>query len=157
MTIASERILEFWKWFDENSQKIAELLDKDEAGTLAKEITGRVKKLHPDLSWEIGTGKSTEYSLTVSAAKNRKLRSETSRIISLANKNARWEFYPARQPREIPPQVDLISKGLSFKTADWHFHAVHDKDKHRTNLFVIDRRLAGVAEDDALSAVFLFL
>jgi len=85
------------------------------------------------------------------------LRPETSKIISLAVNSPHWEFYPARQPREVPPQVELISKQLSFRTANWHFHAVPDRKTNRVDLFVINHQLAQVAENDALSAVFLFL
>lgn len=157
MTIDSARIREFWEWFEERSTRIGRLLDEGNASLLAKEVTPKIKTLHTDLTWEIGPGKSKEYSLTISAAKNRKLRPETSKIVSLAANNPHWEFYPARQAREVPPQVDLPNKQLTFRTENWRFHAMQDKEKRLINLFVIDHRLAEVDETDALSAVFLFL
>jgi hypothetical protein len=157
MSIDSRSIANFWRWFEQNSSRLERMLDTNDASALSGKLGSQIKRLHSDLSWEVGPGKTKEYSLTISSAGNRELRPDTAHIVELAPISPNWEFYPARQPRDIPPTVELVSKKLTFSTSKWRFFGRKQEGDRRVDLFIVSSELSAVPENDALSAAFIFL
>jgi len=152
--LPQENIARFWDWFAANSTEIGSLLDRGDAKALALVMNTRVKALHPDLAWELGPGKNVEYALTITAASNRTLRPALENVISAAPSIEGWEFYPARQPRPLPSTVQY--RDITLATGSWRF--ISDRAPGgKLNITIVDRSLAQLGENDAITAVFIFL
>jgi hypothetical protein len=156
MTILNQEVKDFWLWFADNRSAIESLLDRDDAQSLSALLTPRVKRLHPDFSWELGPGKKTEFALAISSAANRSLRSTVAEIVRAAPSLRGWEFYPARQPKGAPPKIHLVGRAREITTEGWRFVGNRRKDG-KINLTIIDQNLTTLPKADAVNAVFLFL
>jgi hypothetical protein len=150
-------IEDFWSWFAAEAKTLAGLLDAAKPEMLAETLDPRIARLHQDLAWEVGPGKKSPHSLTITSAGNRSLRAETDRIVTVAPDLPGWEFYPARQPTEMPKEVKLHDKNITVPTDHWKFSPRDDLDSGKIDIIIADEHLAMADKNSAFAAVFLVL
>src|SRR5436853_5192066 len=92
-----------WKWFPSASGRLAEAERDPEA---ISKLDSLIERIHPEITWEIGPGLTTDWQFTVSPDLNRDLLSLTKTVVSRGPVVPGWEFYPARQPKQWKYQFE---------------------------------------------------
>ena len=153
------KIHKFWNWFHEHVSEIANLLDAGKSDALAHAFRPQIDRLHPDLDWEVGPGKSKGYMLTISSKSNRKLRQETERIVASAPQDLDWEFYASIQPRAPHREVKVRHQGqtLRINTEGWRFFSEEDPGRGKIHIVIVDKQLPLLPKEAAFHAVFIML
>lgn len=155
--IDTSLIEDFWSWFASEADNLAGLLDAAKSEELAEILDPRVARLHRDLAWEVGPGKKSPYSLTITSAGNRSLRADTDRIVTVAPDLPGWEFYPTRQPGEMPKEVKLHDRDTTVPTQHWKFSPKDDLDSGKIDIIIADEHLVMTDKNSAFAAVFIVL
>jgi hypothetical protein len=151
------RTTRFWGWFRQNAGRIESLYDRGNLEELSSMMNLQLDAVAPGLAWEVGPGKRMEYSLTISAEGNSKLRSIVNEILRRAPKIRGWEFYGFKQRRPAPRAINLPERGLRVSTENWQFVPEEDRRRGRIHVTVLDDQLAEIGKQAALRAVSLFL
>jgi hypothetical protein len=147
----------FWVWFQNNETALREMLEGSNAEALRDAIEPQVAKIDKRLQWEVGPGKSKPFSLAISAGGHQDLRQTADEVCAKAPLSPSWEFYSFRQPRDIPPVIELLNPELSLATSNWLFRPRKARDNIRWDIIVVSDELAGLSENRALTAVFIYL
>lgn len=157
--LSERKIRKFWKWFHKHAFEIGNLLDAGKSDALAEAFRPRIDRLHPELDWEVGPGKSKTYMLTISSKSNRKLRQETERIVANAPQDLDWEFYASIQPRAPHRGVIVRHQGrnLEVETESWGFLSEEDPERGKIHIVIVDEDLPLLPREAALHAVFIML
>ena len=114
MKISKSQIQEFWEWFTKSHFKlrsesfVRECLDK-----LDRTVSGW------NLSWEIGPGKHTDYSFSLSGNGDVELSNLAKNIIKEAPAIEGWEFFDFRQSKENWRQLKLSHQNID--ATDWEY------------------------------------
>src|SRR6267143_3291800 len=112
------QVREFWDGF----RSVAAGLEQNPTNqTLVRELDRRVRRLRPDLSWEIGPGLSKAWQFVVSPNLNRDLQETARSIVALAPVLSSWEFYSARQPKKWDYKFRLGNERLPMDASGWTF------------------------------------
>lgn len=115
-------VAEFWDWFRDNAESIAEKIDESSG---FDELDRRVLSLSPGLSWDIGQGLLKSRQFVISPSLNRDLREIARLIVANAPKLDDWEFHSARQPKDWNYRVEVTNEKTGEITAvnatDWRF------------------------------------
>ena len=123
---------------------------------LVEELSNRVRRIHPDLQWEIGGGDDDHPTLTVTGAGDPELRGLAERWCRAAPRGKAaggWRFFPARQadPEMLEHKLvlgdhefdlDYVKLGMRADTARAR---VHISAYHPDFLFVSEEQRAQVA------------
>lgn len=153
----TQRIVEFWAWFQDARPKIESLYEQGNFEALNSLVSPALDAVEPRLAWEIGPGKGTCYSFTISAEGNPELRGIVDATVERAPKVATWEFNRFKQPRPAPRAINLPERRLRVPTEKWQFIADEDRGLGRIHVTVVDDQLAQMDKEAALRAISLFL
>ncbi len=89
---------QFWAWWQMAHEAVARATDDNRADDFADEISRLVVAIDPQLEWELGKGRDTPRSLTVTAAGNFARRGLAERWYRQAPApDDHWEYHPSRQ------------------------------------------------------------
>jgi hypothetical protein len=147
----------FWKWFVEQSTFLSSLHASGHMDRLAALVNGQLDKINPELAWELGPGKKTRNSFTITGEGNRSLRLLAERIIDAAPELKDWELYATKQPRAAPSTIRLPERNLELSTSGWEFSPIERPTEGRIDLLVISSDLASIEREAALRAVSIYL
>ena len=117
-------ILNFWNWFDRNSNN----LQSDNYDKILLDELDKIISIW-DLGWEIGPGLSKENSLTISPNGEKKLLDKTNDIINKAPQLDDWEFYCAKRPKENWHLVTLTDIDLEINASNWTYILLKYEDE----------------------------
>ena len=124
----TRQIEEFWDWFVEVSDWLIAGIEK---GAYMRQLDERLRELHPQLRWEICPGVSRARQLTISPNLDPGLRGTARDIVFAAPVLAKWEFCPARQPKEWDYKLHLASDGMTpveLDASNWVFVLLSSPD-----------------------------
>lgn len=150
-------ILKFWLWFRKEAARLAAVYENGRVRDLTEIVSASIDRIDPGLAWEIGPGKKTKHSFTISAEGNPDLRPVALAIVRAAPTIPGWEFYGAKQSREAPPSVRLPDRDLTVSTKGWRFIPKDDFELGRVHLTILDEGLDRLDREAALLSVTLFL
>jgi hypothetical protein len=89
-------IAEFWAWWEQIRPSVEATLTEGLPADTIEEISRRIRKIHPELQWEIGHGGGTPV-LTVTGGGTPELRGVAERWFRAAPKDGGWAYHPSRQ------------------------------------------------------------
>jgi hypothetical protein len=151
-------ITAFWTWWERSCAQVASGLDADELGKLHRVLTDRVRAIHPELAWELTTGKSAKRALVVSPEGSPALRPVTERWLRAGPPpDADWEYYPARQPDPAVYNRSVQLRGRPFLPGAARFSTETDTERARVHVRVWHPDFAELDEAVRLQASFLLL
>ena len=136
-------VQDFWFWFGSISDALAENFENQ---TILNELDRRSTELHPSLSWEIGPGVERECMLAISPNLDLTLLTMTKHIISFSPNLKKWEFYPARQPKNWNYLVEFLNSDhepVVFDISSWGYVLLEYPDGIREILLVANRPISG--------------
>jgi hypothetical protein len=153
-----QRVLAFWKWFSQNSRKLAENLEN---GDLLHELDRRVCALGKGcLTWEVGPGLHKPFQLVISPGGKRELLDETKKIISAAPDIPEWELHYAKPPKSWRSPKFLFrnasGKELTIDAERWEYVLLRFPDG-TFHLIVRIRGYEDLNEAEQLMAVEILL
>jgi Family of unknown function (DUF695) len=96
----SEAVDAFWRWWiTEGARHCAHLLDGGNAPALEPVIGPALRRVHRDLAWEVGPGRTGGWLLVVTAAGDPRLRATARRwLLAAPAPDGVWEYADTRQP-----------------------------------------------------------
>lgn len=156
-SVPSKKIRQFWGWFQAHSSELASLYDQKRFKELTRTINLNIDQLGRDLAWEVGPGKGSKYSFTISAEGNTELRPLAVAIAKGAPAILGWEVYSSKQSRKAPARVRLPNREATISTRWWRFVPQDDFELGKIHLTVVNRGLAKMDRETALLGVTLFL
>ncbi|MFK8001039.1 MAG: DUF695 domain-containing protein [Polyangiales bacterium] len=156
---SADPISEFWQWWAESGDSIADALDAGTVQDWVEQISARVHAIDKKLSWELGPGVQSTHHLCVTSEGDRQRRVTCERWLAQApSSSARWEYYPARQalPGEVQGQA-LKLAGTEILFADFRFAMDVDETRRLVHLRVTHPSFAKLSEELRGTATFLML
>ncbi|HEX2313309.1 MAG TPA: DUF695 domain-containing protein [Thermomonospora sp.] len=94
----SPAIVEFWDWWAGTRARIEAALGDEPSADLLEELSLRVRRIHPELQWELGRTEGGVPSLTVTGGGAAELRGLAERWLRAAPPDtAGWSLHAARQ------------------------------------------------------------
>lgn len=124
--MSTENIDALWDWFTTHEQKIKDAIDKGsdfDREYIVENLNNLILAMGM-LSWEIGPGKETAWSLTISPNGDRKRMLTTRQIIESAPPMADWEFHYCKPAKDWDRSFQLYDDFMaehSIDASDWHF------------------------------------
>src|SRR5215212_21992 len=87
-------ITAFWTWWADQGRSV----DPHQTSSATEELTRRVTAIHPDLTWHVGPGTTSQHRLTVSSGGVAEVRPAAERWLRAApSADATWEFRSSQQ------------------------------------------------------------
>jgi hypothetical protein len=109
-------IINFWDWFSKNHAQLhSESIDMSALNNLDTIMANW------NVSWEIGPGINTEYSLTISSNGIKELSDIVKEIIQLAPSIQDWEFFTFRQAKENWQTLKLPDQSIAIDASLWQY------------------------------------
>ncbi len=146
----------FWDWFVDNSLHLSS--ERITPETIAS-LDAKMLDINPDLSWEIGPGKSKPSLFVISPNLNKNLVEAAKTVICAAPDLPGWEFYATRQSKIWNHQFSMKgSEGeeLRLNTSKWVFVRLLHSNGFR-ELILSDSRLPELTEKDCWQAAAIVL
>jgi hypothetical protein len=132
-------IEDFWVWWASAGRGAAETgISTGEFGGFTREMTRRVKAVHPDLAWELAPGGQAEHALIVTAAGVPEQRRIAERWYQQAPAAYEvWEYHPARQasPSSLTAVLEFDGRKLHLAELRFDLHVDNDRDVIDTVVF----------------------
>lgn len=120
---------------------------------MVDDIGAHVTAIEPGLAWELGPGRRSQHSLTLSPEGRLDLRRLTERWVRSAPvPDNTWEYYPARQPSE---RLSLRIGGHEIRVDGWRFVTELDEAYGRVSVAAYHAGLEGLSKNQRLQALFL--
>lgn len=153
-----DSIAAFWTWWARTRDQVGAGLDKDDLGKLHRDLTDRVRAIHPELAWELTAGRQARHALVVSPEGSPALRPVTERWLRAGpGPDADWEYYPARQPDPVAYTGSVELGGRSFHPGSARFGVETDVERARVHVAVWHPDFPTLDEAVRLQASFLLL
>jgi hypothetical protein len=132
-------IEDFWVWWASAGRAAAETgIGTGEFGGFTREMTKRVKAMHPNLAWELAPGGQAEHALIVTAAGVPERRRVAERWYQHAPEVCEvWEYHPARQasPSSLAAVLEFDGQKLDLAELGFDLHVDNDRDVIDTVVF----------------------
>jgi hypothetical protein len=116
-----QAIGKLWQWFPRAAQKLGE---QEPSSEFTAKLDSLVRRIHPDIAWEIGPGIHSEWQLVISPDLNRELLPLTRSVISDAPAVEDWEFHATRQPKQWEYQFDMKvedDRSVAVDAREWSY------------------------------------
>ena len=96
---SAQAIAGFWAWWARNADDVTAAVTAGHTYTVESMVGPEVARIHPDLTWELGTGQGSAFLLAISSDGHPELRSLAERWHRAGPPDDTvWQFRPARQP-----------------------------------------------------------
>lgn len=132
-------IEDFWVWWASGGRAAAETgIGTGEFRGFTREMTKRVKAIHPGLAWELAPGGQAEHALIVTAAGVPERRRIAERWYQHAPAVGEvWEYRPARQasPSSLAAMLEFDGQKLNLVELRFDLHVDNDRDVIDTVVF----------------------
>jgi hypothetical protein len=153
-----QAITTFWAWWARARGQVAVGLDQDDLGKMHRVLTDRVRTIHPELAWELTTGRSARRALVISPEGSPALRPVTERWLRAGPPpDADWEYYPARQPDPAVYGRSVQLSGRPFTPGSARFGIETDAERARVHVRVWHPDFEQLDDAVRLQASFLLL
>lgn len=156
---STDPISEFWQWWAESADAIADALDGGTVQDWVEQISKRVHAIDEKLSWELGPGVQSTHHFCLTSEGERQRRVTCERWLAGApSSSARWEYYPARQALSgaIKDQA-LTLAGTEVLFGEFRFALDIDEARRLVHVRVTHPAFAQLSEDLRGTATFLML
>ncbi|WP_026313704.1 DUF695 domain-containing protein [Actinomadura flavalba] len=162
---APPAISEFWEWWAQARPTIEAALAADDGDgdglptDVVDELTLRIRKIHPELQWEIGGAEGRGPSLTVSGGGDPELRGIAERWHRAVPRSAGadWRFYPARQPDPEMLAQQLVLGDHEFDLEYARFGMRADQQRARVDITAYHPDFLFVSEEQRLQVALHLL
>ena len=132
-------IEDFWRWWASAGRAAAQAgIGGGGFKGFTREMTMRVKGMHPDLAWELAPGGRAEHALVVTAAGVPERRRMAERWYQHAPAGGEvWEYHPARQanPASLTAVLEFDGRKLNLAELRFDLHVDNDRDLIDTVVF----------------------
>jgi hypothetical protein len=152
-------IAAFWKEWAGIRPHVLAALDRRQPDAVADAVSDAVRRLHPDLEWELAAGTAgAQHALAVSAGGRAELRSLAQRWwLAAPPADARMEYHPARQRDPNAATAVLTLEDIDLPAAELVAGTRLDTRRHRLDLQVHHPLMPLLSDDARLQLVFLSL
>ncbi len=154
------RVLRFWQWYAEHSQRFKETIDRGEAPTLAEEVSHFLEQTLPGLSWSFGPGELDGHSFTLSGEGDVAKQILTEYWLQQAASVNNWTFYASRQPctpESLQSMAIQIGPSESIDAAGFIIATTPDDEAQKFDVLAWHPLLGNVPEDHRMQILFLLL
>ena len=148
---------EFWKWWPSARERIAtSIVSGTFDNRLANEVTKNVRRVHPEMAWELQPGQQAAHAFCLSSEGDPERRQFALRWLKNAPKpDATWEYHASKQPAKS--LMTLMVDGAAFDLQEMRASTTWDATQHLVHVRLWHPRFADVAEQVRMQAAFLFL
>lgn len=152
-----ERVNRFWKWFEENEEKISDFIDnidKFSSDEMIEFVSDGVALISNNLQFNFGG----DYEFTFTVEGKEYLFYLTPRIVAAMPEKlkSKWKFFPYMPKQDITnSNFKMYNKDLSFK--EILVYAEYDDNTNFFNLKFYNKKLNELKEDYAYNAFYVML
>jgi hypothetical protein len=141
----------FWKWFEDNANTLAAV--RSAGDPILQKLNRELRKVHPGLGFEMGTGGDGQLEFIVSANGIRSVFPMVEQLVADAPTLTNWKIIAFRQPKgEVP---DIRYEGFPLKADDVWFSHKRRMDKVDVTIYIRD--LTSDNEEQAIGASLILL
>jgi len=154
--LSPEAISRFWAWWSSAKDRIAHAIDTQSLSEpLVSEISMAVQAIDAGFAWELGPGRSSRHSLTVSPEGDLVLRRLTAHwLASAPPRDLTWEFYASRQSS---PRLGLEIQGQRFSPEEFRVAYQFDESRERFDIQLYHPRFKKSDQDVVRQVAYLTL
>ena len=148
---------EFWKWWPGARDGIAKAIVSGAFNDrIVNDITKHVRRVHPQMAWELQPGSQAAHAFCLSPEGNPELRQVALRWLERApTPDATWEYHPSKQPAKS--LMTLMVAGGQFDLEEMRASTAWDETRRLVDVRLWHPRFPDVPEPVRLQAAFLFL
>jgi hypothetical protein len=142
----------FWKWFEDHVDSLAAVRSGDDP--ILQKLDRELRKVHPNLDFEMGLGDNDELEFIVSANGIKSVFPVVEQLIACAPTIPNWKMIAFRQPKgEVP---EILYQNFLLKAEDVWFSYKQRLDKV-VDLTIYIRSLSPNNAEQAIGASFILL
>jgi hypothetical protein len=141
----------FWKWFEDNANSIAAV--KSGNDPILQKIIRELRKVHPNLDFEMGLSDDDLLEFIVSANGIKSVFPVVEKLVACAPTLPNWKIIAFRQPKGSVEEI--LYENFLLKTEDVWFSYKRRMDKVDLTIYI--RNLTPGNEEQAIGASFILL
>jgi len=154
----SAAIIDFWRWWAGARVRVQAAIGDGSVGSLAGEISGKVKAIHRDLHWELAPGRKAQHALVVSPGGVAALRAAAARWRNAAPAaDDVFEYFDARQADDEFFDSRIQIAGHHLELAELRFAVDAGEDAHDLDVGVFHPAFPDMPEGARVQLAFLAL
>lgn len=117
----------FWKWFEENADSLAAI--KSGKDPIIHKLDRQLRKVHPNLNFEMGLSDNNELEFIVSANGIKSLFPVVEQLVASAPSLPNWKIIAFRQPKGKGAVAEVLYQNFLLKAEDVWFSYKQRMDK----------------------------
>jgi len=115
----------FWKWFEDNTNSLA--IVKSGNDPILQKMSRELRKVHPNLDFEMGLSDNEQLEFIVSANGIRGIFPIVEQLVACAPTLSNWQIIAFRQPKGSVSEI--LYENFPLKSEDVWFSSKHHMDK----------------------------
>ena len=144
----------FWKWFEENANFLAAI--KSGEDPILQKLDRELRKVHPNLNFEMGLSDDNELEFIVSANGIKSVFPIVEQMVARAPTLPNWKIIAFRQPKGKGAVPEVLYQNFLLKAEDVWFSYKQRLDKV-VNLTIYIRDLSPQNQEQAMGASLIHL
>lgn len=141
----------FWKWFEDNASSLAAV--KSGNDPILQKVIRELRKVHPNLDFEMGLSDNEQLEFIVSANGIRGVFPIVEQLVACAPTLPNWKIIAFRQPKGSVPEI--LYDNFLLKEEDVWFSYKRRMDKVDLTIYIRD--LSPDNQEQAIGASFILL
>ena len=141
----------FWKWFEDHANSLAAVRSSDDPKL--QKINRELRKVHPNLDFEMGLGEDGHLEFVVSANGIKSLFPTVEQLVACAPSLPNWKILAYRQPKDSVSEV--LYEDFLLKIEEVWFSYKRRMDKVDLTLYIRD--LSPGNKEQVIGASFILL
>ena len=142
---------QFWKWFEDNADSLAAVRSGEDP--ILHKIIRELRKVHPNLDFEMGLSDDDQLEFIVSANGIRSVFPTVEQLVACAPTLPNWKIIAFRQPKGSVSEI--LYENFLLKADDVWFSYKYRMDKVDLTMYIRD--LSPENEEKAIGASFILL
>lgn len=141
----------FWKWFEDNASSLATV--RSGKDPILQKLTRELRKVHPNLDFEMGLGDDNQSEFIVSANGIKKVFPIVEQLVACAPTLPNWKIIAFRQPKGSVSEI--LYENFRLRAEDVWFSSKRRMDKVDLTIYIRD--LSPSNQEPAIGASFILL
>lgn len=141
----------FWKWFENNASSLAAV--RSGKDPILQKLTRELRKVHPNLDFEMGLGDDDQLEFIVSANGIKRVFPIVEQLVACAPTLPKWKIIAFRRPKGSVPEI--LYENFLLKAEDVWFSYKQRMDKVDLTIYIRD--LSPSNQEQAVGASFILL
>jgi hypothetical protein len=155
------RVIQFWDWFSDNSQRFAAAIkNSGDSAAVAEEVSQKLDVLLPGMAWVFGPSDDQCHSFTLSGEGISFKQLLADYWLKHQREIPNWTFFASRQPSSTEDLAEMeitFEEGIAIDAKQMVVATTPDEEEQRINIVAWHPAFSQIDEENQPQLVFLLL